>query len=155
MQLVINTCYGGFSLSPLGLKRYCELQGKDCFFFIKKDLLNGEYEQISIDKIGNTSFWTAFSVDNPNEYLEQTKRWTEMTIEERKAHNLKYREIDCNSRSEDRADPLLVQTVNELGEKANGRFADLKIVEIPDGVDWTIEEYDGQEWVAEKHETWA
>jgi len=30
----------------------------------------------------------------------------------------------------------------------------LKIVEIPADVDWVLMEYDGCEWVAEKHRTW-
>jgi hypothetical protein len=30
----------------------------------------------------------------------------------------------------------------------------LAIVEIPDDVQWIIEENDGMEWVAEKHRTW-
>jgi hypothetical protein len=53
-----------------------------------------------------------------------------------------------------RDNPLLVQVVEELGELANDRFSELKIVEVPDGVDWYIEEYDGLEWVAEQHRTW-
>ena len=53
-----------------------------------------------------------------------------------------------------RNDPILVEIVEQLGESANGRFADLKVVEIPDDVVWGIEEYDGDEWVAEKHRTW-
>lgn len=55
---------------------------------------------------------------------------------------------------EHRTDPKLVAIVEKLGDKANGKYAELKVVEIPDGVDWTIEEYDGVEWVAEKHRTW-
>ena len=31
----------------------------------------------------------------------------------------------------------------------------LEVVESPDGVNWQIEEYDGAEWVAEKHRTWG
>ena len=51
--------------------------------------------------------------------------------------------------------PLLIQVVEELGAKAaSGKHAKLKIVEIPDGTDYVIEEYDGAEWVAERHETW-
>jgi len=53
-----------------------------------------------------------------------------------------------------RSDPELIKTVEELGEKANGQCADLKIVEIPDDVEYEIEEYDGVEWVAENHRTW-
>ena len=53
-----------------------------------------------------------------------------------------------------RDDPVLVAIVRELGADANGNYADLKIVEVPYGVEWQIEEYDGVEWVAEKHRTW-
>lgn len=53
-----------------------------------------------------------------------------------------------------RDDPVLVAIVRELGADANGSYADLKIIEVPYGVDWQIEEYDGVEWVAEKHRTW-
>jgi hypothetical protein len=53
-----------------------------------------------------------------------------------------------------RTDPNLIQVVEEMGEKANGKFAKLKIIEIPDNTEWTIEEYDGLEWIAEAHRTW-
>ncbi len=48
--------------------------------------------------------------------------------------------------------PILVEMV-EKGD-ADGAFSDLKIVEIPDDVNWYIEEYDGLEHVAERHRTW-
>jgi hypothetical protein len=54
-----------------------------------------------------------------------------------------------------RDDPALVATVEELGAKANDRFSELKVVEIPDDVDWYIHDYDGLEWVAEHHRTWG
>lgn len=54
-----------------------------------------------------------------------------------------------------RADPDLVKVVTELGFEANDRYSDLKIIDVPDNVEWEIHEYDGVEWVAEKHRTWA
>lgn len=54
-----------------------------------------------------------------------------------------------------RDSPRLLQTLIELGEAANGESAKLKVVEVPDGIDWEIAEYDGKEWVAEKHRTWG
>jgi len=53
-----------------------------------------------------------------------------------------------------RDDSLLVRVVEELGDLANDSYARLKIVEIPDDTEWVIKEYDGNEWVAEKHRTW-
>jgi hypothetical protein len=53
-----------------------------------------------------------------------------------------------------RDDPALVKTVLELGEAANARYARLKVVTIPDDVEWQIDEYDGNEWIAETHRTW-
>ena len=54
-----------------------------------------------------------------------------------------------------RNDPVLIEVINELGEKADGTYSQLKIVEIPDDVEWIIEEYDGKEWVAEDHRRWS
>lgn len=53
-----------------------------------------------------------------------------------------------------RDDPALIQVIEELGDKASGRRSCVKIIEIPDDVEWLIEEYDGLEWVAEKHRVW-
>lgn len=55
----------------------------------------------------------------------------------------------------ERNDPILIQVIEELGsKKASDTYAELEIVEIPDGVDYQIEEYDGNEHVAESHRTW-
>ena len=51
----------------------------------------------------------------------------------------------------DRDDPALIAIVEELGTAANGDAAELQVIEIPDGVEWEIDEYDGFERVAEKH----
>ena len=51
--------------------------------------------------------------------------------------------------------PVLVAMVEEQGTAINGTFSDLKIVEIPDGINWYIEEYDGREHIAERHRTWS
>lgn len=60
---------------------------------------------------------------------------------------------DYNTRKE-RTHPDVVAIVEELGERASGDCAKLAIVEIPDGVEWEIDEYDGMEHIAEAHRTW-
>ena len=55
---------------------------------------------------------------------------------------------------EDRSNPALVKCVEALGKDASGGLSSLKVVEIPDDVEWGIDEYDGLESVVEKHREW-
>jgi hypothetical protein len=47
----------------------------------------------------------------------------------------------------ERDDPALIQVIEELGKKANGRCASLKIMDIFPGTLYRIDEYDGNESV--------
>jgi hypothetical protein len=63
--------------------------------------------------------------------------------------------VDVSEYYINRADPILVSIVEELEEDSWGRWAELGVVDIPNGVDWYIDEGDdGKEWVAEVHRTW-
>ena len=49
---------------------------------------------------------------------------------------------------ENRADPKLIEVIEELGTEAAGQYSTIGIVEIPDeATDFTIENYDGTEHV--------
>ena len=60
-----------------------------------------------------------------------------------------------DSYSIQRDDPFLVQTIKDMGADAAGSLSVLVLVDIPDDVEWEIGEYDGFEWVAEKHRIWS
>lgn len=116
-RIVINSCYGGFSLSHEAIMMYSEMA--------KLNL--GFVEDKKYEGLGLIHYYLDGEVDDVH-------YWSDRRIS--------------------RDDPDLVNVVAALGEAANGRCADLKIVEIPKGVDWEICEYDGKEWVAEVHRTW-
>lgn len=54
----------------------------------------------------------------------------------------------------ERDDKELVQTVEELGEISHGSLSFLEVIEIPNDVEWLIQEHGGYETIAEKHRTW-
>mgnify|MGYP007082159821 FL=1 len=70
-----------------------------------------------------------------------------------------YNELTGSARKYDSGIPrdcnTLVQIVEEMGKQSWDNYSQLKVVEIPDGVEWEIKEYDGSEHIAEKHRTWC
>ena len=138
-KIVINKCFGGFGLSPLACKRLAELQGRECYNFTSSFVGSGSsYKQVGFD---DTSIFTmCFDIPNPNDFDSNDNDW--------------WSEHHIDSSPDDRTDPLLVQVVEELGDKANARYSNLQIIEIPVGVEYVIDEYDGQESVHEAHRSW-
>ena len=51
-------------------------------------------------------------------------------------------------------DKRLIEVIEKLGDKANGSHAEIRIAEVPDDIEWKIEEYDGIEIIREKGRSW-
>lgn len=140
--VVINTQHGGFGLSSVGIQRYLEIKG----------LAYWVQQQERFGSLVGPTYWLVPKDQQISEPNAET--WHAMTIAERQQHNRLYEQQVFTDRDLDRDDPVLVQVVQELGKEANGKFSNLKVVEIPADVEWQIEEYDGAEWIAEKHRIW-
>ena len=142
MKVVINSCYGGFGLSKEACQRYWDIKGQQ--IWIEDDT-----------KFSSLGLFTVWLV-SPEERIDMKEGQTfyEMSIEDRRAYNAEYSEQTWHYRDVERDDPILVQVVKELGDAANSRHSELRIVEIPDDVNYIVEEYDGMEHIAESHRTW-
>ena len=150
-KIVVNKCFGGYSLSPKAIKRMAELNGKECYFF-KGGIGDRNYEEIKIENISNQStlFFTAFTVRDPKNHLFEGRDKDGSY----KSSNESYDKISLPSRPENRSNPILIKVVEELGDEANGSCAELEIVEIPEDVEYEIDEYDGIESIHEVHRSW-
>lgn len=63
--------------------------------------------------------------------------------------------IEDNNDMAYRSDPKLIAAIEKVGIKeSSGSLADLQIVDIPDDIEWHIDEYDGIETVHESHRSW-
>ena len=141
MKLVINKCYGGFSLSEAAVKRYAEIKGVTLYL---------EYDKRF--KSMPPTYWT---VPESERVKELPGNWQDHSFEDRQEYNRKCTEQNIYDRDLPRDDKVLIQVVEELGEEADGSSAKLAIIEIPDGIDWIIDEYDGMERVEEAHRSWS
>jgi hypothetical protein len=138
-KVVVNRCFGGFSLSDAGVRLYAKLKGLT--LYPEKD-----------DKFSFTTYWTVPPEERQAEPAQE--EWLAWTMERRQEHMRVEKSQEVNDRDIPRDDPALVETVETLGDEANGMCADLRVVAIPADVEWQIEEYDGREHIAEAHRTW-
>jgi hypothetical protein len=141
MKVVINTCFGGFGLSHVACMRYAELAGFELYPYFDHITLNICGSNANIGNPGLMHHYSKVPINS----LPRNKRDDPIVPDEQywSYHSLS------------RCDPTLIQVIEEMGESANGRHSELRIVEIPDDVEWHIEDYNGSEHVAENHRTWS
>jgi hypothetical protein len=143
-RIVINSCHGGFGLSEAAVRRYLELRGIEVWVEPRTETY------MSLGPL----YWLVPPGPHRATYDPSPEAWSRMTMAERQANNKILDSQLFYARDIARDDPLLVRVVEELGSQSYGRHAELKVVDVPSDVEWTIEEYDGSEWVAEVHRTW-
>ena len=151
MKVVKNACYGGFGLSPKALKRIAELMGKELYFF-QYTYTENIYKRLTLEEATEALFCTHYTVPNPEDYRLNERDADGLY----KSSNERAETISLPNFSSDteRTNPMLIQAIEELGDEANTKFSKLKVVEIPDGTDYEISEYDGFESIEEKHHSW-
>ena len=131
MKVVVNRCFGGFGLSAKAMKRLIEEGSPGIKVMLLKeyggeDDLRGDWYEDAGD-----GFVVGFSPD--------------VLCKDGKVYHWN---------DENRTDPVLLRVIEELGPEANNSYSDLEIVDIPDGTEYTIENYDGQESIHKAHRSW-
>lgn len=136
MKLVINKCYGGFGLSDAAYAKLIEY-GVPARAYVQQE------------RDPETKLYKPQPDNDGLVIFDETLGKSRSML-----GNERYWDVWTNSH-EHRAHPLIVRVVEELGDAASGRYARLSVVEIPDGVSWHIDEYDGIESVHEDHRSWG
>ena len=135
-KVILNKCFGGFGVSKEAYELYAKKKGIDVFHYTQKNLKNEIYTYATDD---NRSFDFYFMKDfGDNVYIS----------------NEDFKKYFLNLDENFREDKTLIEVVEELGEKANTFYSNLKIVEIPDDLDYVIDNYDGIETLHQKVQEW-
>lgn len=139
MKVVVNRCYGGFGLSDKAIEMVMKRKGLNCYRYkqTKYRFESGVNEYTKCDAFNNDDIFTYYLTEDLGEKIDKLSNetfWYYGNLE--------------------RDDTDLIAVVEELGNEANGRFANLKVIEIPDDVNWEIDDYDGVETIHEVHRSW-
>ena len=137
MKVILNKCFGGFGVSQEAYELYAKKKGIELFAY-KLEYRNGKPIYKKTDT-GSSIFTINFTKDF-GDYIELSDDNSEKyCLELRDNH---------------REDPVLIEVVEELGERANSRFSELVVVDIPDGMEYEIDDYDGIETLHQKVRKW-
>lgn len=132
MKIVINKCFGGFGISEEAIEK---LLATDCKHISRHD---------------------------PRTYFggnDWEEKFSNASQSKSKMMRIMVRDgtVICDEHQDDvnRSCPHLVTVVEDLREQANGWAAELAVVDIPDGTEWEIDEYNGTETIHEKRRSWG
>ena len=141
MEIVINRCFGGYGLSAECIVDVLKRKGRQGYI----------YEQTKY------------------KYADGINQYKKITKDTKKSMSAVVSDVDCGSVVEDvwksgniiisdsfeRTDKDLIDSIKNLGDKANGSCASLSIIEIPDNIEYNITDYDGVETIEEAHRSWC
>ena len=135
-KILLNKCYGGFSLSRKAYELYAKKKGFDLFIY-KLEIKTGNLFYIKTNE--DNSLYTTYTNKDLGDVVVDIAKEDMLFLDD------SYRE-----------DETLIEVVEELGKEANSKFSALTIVEIPDDVaeDYVIDDYDGIETLHKRVQIW-
>ena len=136
MKVILNKSYGGFSVSQKGYIAYAKKAGIDLYCYERTD--SKTYTRVDDPKTGHSALYSWFTKNHGKTVSSEKLDWS-----------------DCfYLNSDKREDPILISVVEELGDEVNTIYSNLKVVDIPDDMDYVIDDYDGVETLHERVREW-
>ena len=129
MQVAINRCYGGFNLSNEAMNKLIEKNSSFLLTYTPKE-------------------WFGKNEPNEEQIVDCMKKNSNVGYKDGKIYFFEVHDKYVRIHSD------LIDVLQELGPKANGCFSKIKIVNVPDDIEFEIDEYDGMESVEEIHRRW-
>lgn len=126
MKIIVNRCFGGYGLSTAVGEWLRDNKGWNILVFDKWE------EEMDLEAYDG---WTHKDGMFCNFHVGDNK-------------------LGDNVVYGDRTNLELIECIEALGEAANSFGAKLEVVQVPDDVEWEIQEYDGIESIHEKHRSW-
>ena len=130
MKIILNKCFGGFDVSKEAYMLYAKKKGLNLYQYAS-DFTN--FKKCIYKKTNDETLFKNYFIKDMGDNIEIS--------------NEDYKKYHLYLDDEHRRDPILIEVIEELGDKASGRFGSLEVVEIPDNCYYKIDKYDGVETI--------
>lgn len=130
MKIILNKCFGGFDVSKEAYMLYAKKKGLELYQYAS-DFTN--FKKCIYKKTNDEALFKNYFIKDMGDNIEIS--------------NEDYKKYNLYLNDEHRQDAILIEVIEELGDKASGRFGNLEVVEIPDNCYYKIDEYDGVETI--------
>lgn len=129
-EIVINTCYGGYGVSPFGLVEWYKRKnpGSEVYLYKTKYYT----DTVRYEKTNSLDGDVMVLTKDLGEYFTDASLITN--------------DIFISEYGIKRTDPILIKLIEEFGSLMNGEHAELFVAKV-DSNKYRICEYDGLEWI--------
>lgn len=146
-KVIINKCFGGYGFVPFTIQQYADAKGIKLYWYTRdcsRDVGRAKEALISttIDEINQRDdlLMDVYPImrDMGDAFILAWGENSDLIFE-------------MPPKEMSRVDPVLIEIIERYGDQnVHGCYAP-KVVEVPDGVAWVVEEYDGFESLHEAH----
>ncbi len=148
-KVIINKCFGGYGFDPFTVQKYAEEKGIRLYWYKRDYSVNDGDLKEYMFKI---PFGMIMKDDGMRiEYVALTKDVGDEYIRDWRDEDKMANEFDIEPNDVSRTDPVLISVIEKYGDQNTHCCHAPAVVEVPDGVEWMIMEYDGFETLHEKH----
>ena len=141
MEILLNKCFGGFELSDRAKYEIAKRKGLKLYMYVATDgAFCGKYRAVS-----DAEFLSEKPIAKPS--LFESVIWSTEDVGPYPTNDDLWRHVYLGFEKDEirRTDEDLIEVVRQLGSAANGQYADLTIVSIPNGSYYKINAHDGFE----------
>lgn len=133
-KVILNKCFGGFTPSRKAYELYAKKKGLELYLYE----LHINNQKTSYHKVNKSdSIFTMYLTKDYGNVVDSINNKDRLYLDD--SH---------------REDATLIEVVEELGYEASSNTSLLKIVEIPDDLDYVIDDYDGIETLHQRVQEW-
>lgn len=148
-KVIINKCFGGYGFEPFTIQKYAEAKGVKLIWYTRDHKYDARYPKEKWVKTNIEEIEREEGLRMEN--LPLVDDMGDSFIFDLSGDMFQRLVYQLPQDHESRTDPILIEIIERYGDMNRHGCHAPTVIEVPDGVEWIIYEYDGLESLHEAH----